>query len=530
MSDAARIGVWNALLASVAEEMGVTLGLSSFSPNIRERRDYSCGMFDAEGRMVAQAAHIPVHLGAMPEAVRSVQVLAPWAEGDIAIVNDPFLGGTHLPDISLVMPVFWEGELVAFLSNRAHHADVGGMTAGSMPLSNEIYQEGVIIPPLKLYEAGKRNDALMQLIVRNVRTPEERLGDFESQLAALRTGEARVHALCERYGTSELSGAMDLLLDYTARLTRAAIADIPDGAYDAEDWLEMPSGKDVAIRLRLTVSGDSATFDFTQSEVQQPASLNAVEAVTKSAVSYCIRCLLPADTPSNEGGFAPLTFEFTPGTVVSARPPAAVSAGNVETSQRITDVVFEALSKALPGRIPAASAGTMSNLTFGGVRADGTPFAYYETIPGGAGAGAGGDGTSGIQTHMTNTANTPVEAMERSLPVRIRRFELRNDSGGDGGHRGGDGVVKELEALEPMDVSLIGDRRRHGPPGTNGAAAGEAGADHVLREDWAREDVPGQVRTKLLPGERFHIETPGGGGWNSPAVEDKGAEPWHSKT
>lgn len=521
MTDAARIGVWNALLASVAEEMGVTLGLSSFSPNIRERRDYSCGMFDAQGRMVAQAAHIPVHLGAMPEAVRSVQRLAPWNEGDIAIVNDPFLGGTHLPDISLVMPVFWQGELVAFLSNRAHHADVGGMTAGSMPLSNEIYQEGVIIPPLKLYEASVRNDALMQLIVRNVRTPEERLGDFESQLAALRTGEARVHALCERYGTAELSNAMDLLLDYTARLTRAAITEIPDGRYESEDWLEMPSGKDVAIRLRLTISGDSATFDFTQSDEQQPASLNAVEAVTKSAVSYCIRCLLPAETPSNEGGFAPLTFEFTPGTVVSARPPAAVSAGNVETSQRITDVVFEALAKALPGRIPAASAGTMSNLTFGGVRADGTPFAYYETIPGGAGAGAGGDGTGGIQTHMTNTANTPVEAMERSLPVRIWRFELRDGSGGDGDHKGGDGVVKDIEAVEPMTISLVGDRRRHGPTGVNGAGEGAPASDHVVHASGETEDVPGQVRRTLQRGERFHIETPGGGGWNTNAKDDE---------
>lgn len=517
MSDAARIGVWNALLASVAEEMGVTLGLSSFSPNIRERRDYSCGMFDARGRMVAQAAHIPVHLGAMPEAVRSVQRLAPWNEGDFAIVNDPFLGGTHLPDISLVMPVFWEGEVVAFLSNRAHHADVGGMTAGSMPLSNEIYQEGVIIPPLKLYESGRLNDALMQLIVRNVRTPEERRGDFESQLAALRTGEARVHALCERYGTSELASAMDLLLDYTARLTQAAIAEILDGAYEAEDWLEMPGGNDVAIRLRLTIEGDTATFDFSGSDEQQPASLNAVEAVTKSAVAYCIRCLLPRETPSNEGGFAPLEFRFTPGTVVSARPPAAVSAGNVETSQRITDVVFEALGQALPGRIPAASAGSMSNLTFGGVRDDGSPFAYYETIPGGAGAGSNGDGTSGIQTHMTNTANTPVEAMERTLPVRIRRFELRDNSGGAGIHTGGDGVVKEIEALVPMTVSLVGDRRRHGPPGANGADAGMPGKDAVIDMHGDASPVPGQTRATLTRGERFRIETPGGGGWDRPA-------------
>ncbi len=512
-SEAARLAVWNALLASIADEMGVTLGLSSHSPNIRERRDYSCGVFDPGGEMVAQAAHIPVHLGAMPEAIRAVQSLAPWREGDVAIVNDPYLGGTHLPDISLVAPVFWEGDIVAFLSNRAHHADVGGMSAGSMPLSTELYQEGIIIPPLRLYDAGERNDALLAMILRNVRTPEERLGDFDAQLAALDTGASRVHALCRRYGTAELRAQMAALKDYTERLTRAAIAAAPDGRYEAQDAVELPGDNEAPIVLRLTIEGDAMTFDFTGTAPEQEASVNAVAAVTRSAVAYCVRCLLPAEAPSNEGGFRPLRFVLPEGSLVNARPPRAVSAGNVETSQRITDVVFRALAHALPDRIPAASAGTMNNFTFGGQRADGTPFAYYETIPGGAGAGPRGPGLSGIQTHMTNTANTPVESIERTLPVRIHRFELRDGSGGDGAHRGGDGVVREVEALQPMEAAIIADRRRNAPWGLGGGEAGEPGADTLIHAHGEEQRLPGHTRVRLDKGDRLRIETPGGGGW-----------------
>lgn len=518
-SDAARLAVWNALLASIAEEMGVTLGLSSHSPNIRERRDYSCGVFDARGEMVAQAAHIPVHLGAMPEAIRAVQSLAPWSEGDIAIVNDPYLGGTHLPDISLVAPVFWEGELIAFLSNRAHHADVGGMSAGSMPLSRELYQEGVIIPPLRLFREGIRNDELMALILRNVRTPEERQGDFDAQLAALRTGAQRLHALCKRYGVDELRREMEELKNYTERLTRAAIAEIPDGRYPARDTMETPDGEDVEIVLQLTVEGEELHFDFSGTAPEQPASINAVAAVTRSAVAYCVRCLLPADAPSNEGGFRPLHFILPEGSLVNARPPRAVSAGNVETSQRVTDVVFRALAQALPGRIPAASAGSMNNFTFGGQRSDGSPFAYYETIPGGAGAGPAGDGLAGVQTHMTNTANTPVEAMERSLPVRIWRFELRDGSGGPGEHTGGDGVVKDVEALEPMEAAIVADRRRHGPWGLAGGGDGQPGRDSV-RGDGEQRELRGHAQVRLAAAERLTIETPGGAGWGRKLADE----------
>lgn len=512
-SDAARLAVWNALLASIAEEMGVTLGLSSHSPNIRERRDYSCGVFGTDGEMVAQAAHIPVHLGAMPEAIRAVQSLVPWREGDVAIVNDPYLGGTHLPDISLVAPVFWDEELVAFLSNRAHHADVGGMSAGSMPLSTELYQEGVIIPPLRLYDAGKRNDELLALILRNVRTPEERQGDFDAQMAAIRTGEQRLHELCRRYGPDEVAAEMEALKAYTERLTRAAISDIPDGTYHARDVMETPAGGEVGIVLQLTVAGEEMTFDFTGTAPEQAASINAVAAVTRSAVAYCVRCLLPADAPSNEGGFRPLTFVLPEGSLVNARPPRAVSAGNVETSQRVTDVVFRALAEALPGRIPAASAGSMSNFTFGGQRGDGTPFAYYETIPGGAGAGPGSAGLAGVQTHMTNTANTPAEALERTLPIRLWAFEIRDGSGGDGQHRGGDGVTKEVEALEGMQAALIADRRSHRPWGLAGGTDGLAGSDSVLRGGQGEERIGGHSQVRLEPGDRLRIETPGGGGW-----------------
>ena len=515
--DPARLAVWNALLASAADEMGVTLWRTGHSPNIRERRDFSCAVFDARGRLVAQAAHIPVHLGAMPESVAAVAALAPWSEGDVAIVNDPYLGGTHLPDVTLVAPVFAGGALAGFVANRAHHADIGGMSAGSMPVASELYQEGLIIPPLKLREGGATNEALLALILRNVRTPDERRGDFEAQLGALRTGAARLEALAARHGVAELARWMDALLDYAERLARAAIAAIPDGGYEAADAMEGADGALLPLRAQVTVAGDAATIDFAGSAPEQAASINAVEAVTRSAAIYCVRCLLPPDAPSNAGVFRPVRVIAPEGSIVNARPQRAVSAGNVETSQRIVDVVLAALARALPERMPAASAGTMSNLAFGGTRPDGAPFAYYETIPGGAGAGPGGGGESGLQTHMTNTANTPAEALERAFPVRVRRFELRDGSGGAGRRRGGDGVVRELEFLAAADVSLIGDRRLTGPPGARGGEAAMPGANALIRADGQRAPLPGQAQLRVAPGERVEIRTPGGGGWGEPA-------------
>ena len=511
--DPARLAVWNALLASAAEEMGVTLWRTGHSPNIRERRDFSCAVFDAHGEMVAQAAHIPVHLGAMPESVAAVSALAPWSDGDVAIVNDPYLGGTHLPDVTLVAPVFAGGEHIGFVANRAHHADIGGMSAGSMPVATELYQEGVIIPPLKLREGGRLNEALFSLILRNVRTPAERRGDFDAQLGALRTGAARLEALAARHGNAELARWMAALTGYAERLTRAALAEVPDGDYAAEDVMEGADGTLLPVRARVVVTGDEVTVDFTGSAEEQPASINAVAAVTRSAVVYCVRCLLPPDAPSNAGVFRPIRVVLPEASLVNARPQRAVSAGNVETSQRVTDVVLAAFARALPERIPAASAGTMSNFTFGGVRPDGEPFAYYETVPGGAGAGPGGDGESGIQTHMTNTANTPAESIESAFPIRVRRFELRGGSGGAGLHRGGHGVVREIEFLAEADVSLIGDRRSVGPPGTRGGASAAHGENTLVHAGGEREPLAGQQQLRAGPGDRVEVRTPGGGGW-----------------
>jgi N-methylhydantoinase B len=514
----AELSIWNALLASIADEMGVVLGLAAHSPNIRERRDYSAAVFDAAGEMVAQAAHIPVHLGAMPEAVAAVQKLAPWRPGDVAIVNDPYLGGTHLPDVSLVSPVFHRGQLAGFASNRAHHADIGGMSAGSMPNSTELFQEGVIIPPLRFMDGGVRNEALYELILRNVRTPEERRGDFDAQLAAIRVGVDRYGALLNRYGASTVRTATEELKAYAERLARAAIEALPDGLYAARDTLDPGYGEGTppVVAVTVRIAGDTAEVDFTGSSPHLDASVNAVAAVTKSAVAYCLRCLMPAHAPSNSGYFRPLRFILPERSIVNPEPQHAVSAGNVETSQRITDVVLAALQQAAPERIPAASAGTMSNFTYGGTRADGTPFASYETIPGGAGAGPGGPGESGIQTHMTNTANTPVEALERTHPIRVWRFELREGSGGDGVHDGGEGVVKEVEFLAPASVSIVGDRRHTGPPGAAGGGAGSPAADFQFDAAGGGAPLPGPAQVRVRPGGRIRIETPGGGGWGKP--------------
>jgi N-methylhydantoinase B len=513
-TDAARLSVWDSLLASVADEMGIALGLTGHSPNIRERRDYSCAVFDAAGEMVAQAAHIPVHLGAMPEAIRAVQSLAPWREGDVAIVNDPYLGGTHLPDVSLIAPVFWEGEVVAFVSNRAHHADIGGMTAGSMPISTELHQEGVIIPPLRLFDAGVRNEGLFALILRNTRTPDERRGDFDAQMAAIRTGERRLHALFERYGRQEVFAMMAALQDYAERLTRAAIETIPPGRYEADDVMELSGGRLIPVRVAVSVKGSDITFDFTGTAPDQDASINAVAAVTRSAVAYVVRCLLPLGSPSNAGCFRPITTILPEGSLVNASAGRAVSAGNVETSQRVTDVCIRALAQALPNVLPASSAGSMTNFTFGGRRRDGSTFAYYATIPGGAGAGPHGPGADAIQTHMTNTANTPAESIEAVLPVRLWKYSVRRGSGGAGRHRGGDGAVMEVEFLEPADVAIVGDRRYAGAPGLLGGEAGLPGRT-TLVSGGVSVILEGSFQRRVEAGERLRIETPGGGGWGA---------------
>ncbi|HTE87030.1 MAG TPA: hydantoinase B/oxoprolinase family protein, partial [Dehalococcoidia bacterium] len=493
--DPATLAIFDALLSSVAEEMGVTLGRTAHSPNIKERRDYSCAVFDAGGRLAAQAAHIPVHLGAMPSAVKAVQVLAPFRQGDIVIFNDPYLGGTHLPDVSLISPVFSGRRILGWVASRAHHADIGGMSPGSMPVATELYQEGMIIPPVKLYEGGRLNSGVYDLLLRNVRGPEQRRGDFDAQIAANRTGEVRFRLLIERYGARELRTQMTSLMDYAERLMTAALLQIPEGVYEFEDCLDDDGESDepVLIRVRVTARGGKLHCDFTGSSTERSGSINAVAAVTHSAVYYVARCLLDEDVPSNDGCFRPVTLTLPIASVVSATPPHAVSAGNVETSQRVTDVVLGALAKALPGLIPAASSGTMNNLTIGGYDPrSGKHYAYYETICGGAGAGPQGDGANAIHTHMTNTLNTPIEALEMAYPFRIREYAIRSGSGGQGLHNGGDGVVRTYEFLEPATITLVSDRRRFAPYGLDGGGAGAVGRSLLTRAGGEAKDLPGK--------------------------------------
>ena len=531
--DPAELAIFNALFASVAEEMGVTLRRTAHSPNIKERRDYSCAVFDRQGLLVAQAAHIPVHLGAMPTSVAAAMPLAPFRPGDLVILNDPYLGGTHLPDITMVSPVFFkppspskgegrgEGALAGFVASRAHHADVGGMSPGSMPLAEELLQEGIVIPPLKLYERGRLNRAVYDLLLRNMRNPEERKGDLDAQAAAHRIGEARFAEIVERYGLTQVRRQMRAVMDYAQRMTQAALAEIADGAYEFEDFLDDDGVSDEPVRIRIRVTIDSGTMhcDFSGSSPQRPSSVNAVAAVTRSAVYYVVRCLLEAvpgseSVPSNDGCFRPVSFTLPEGSVVNATPPHAVAAGNVETSQRIVDVVLGALTQALPERIPAASAGTMNNVSIGGWDADsGRSFAYYETVGGGAGAGPKGDGLSAVHTHMTNTMNTPVEALEMAYPFRLLEYAVRRGSGGGGRHRGGDGIRRTWEFLAPATVSLLTERRRRRPWGLAGGDDGAPGRNLLRRADGEAVDLPSKGEVRVQPGDRLTLETPGGGGW-----------------
>jgi len=521
-ADPIRLEVFKHLFASAAEEMGLVLRRTSYSPNIKERRDFSCALFDARGRMIAQAAHIPVHLGSMPLSVEAaVQAYPDLQPGDMILLNDPYQGGTHLPDITLVSPVFLplgEDRPFGFVASRAHHADVGGMTPGSMPVAQEIYQEGLIIPPLKLYEAGRLNEAVWKLILANVRTAQERAGDLSAQVAANERGAARLQELAARYGPQEVADYMEALLAYTERMTRRLLQDLPDGVYTFEDYLDddgLQAGP-IPIRAAVQISGEQAVIDFSGSAPQVQGSLNAVYAITLSAVYYVFRCLLGLDVPNNAGCLAPVEVIAPLGTVVNARPPAPVAGGNVETSQRIVDVLLGALAQAVPERIPAASQGTMNNLTIGGwdPRSD-APFAYYETVGGGMGAGPWGDGPSAVHSHMTNTLNTPVEALEYAYPLQVVRYEIRRGSGGRGKNRGGDGIRRDLRALAPAQATLITERRRTRPYGLAGGEPGAPGENVLIRE--AEEmPLPGKGTFNLEPGDILSLRTPGGGGYGPP--------------
>ncbi len=529
--DPVKLEIFKSLYSSVAEEMGVSLRRAAFSPNIKERRDYSCAVFNSKGILIAQGDHMPVHLGSMPMSVRAALDAVELGPGDIVVLNDPYAGGTHLPDVTMVAAVFEKGAAekrahrstrrpvaqsprqLFFVANRAHHADIGGATPGSMGRADEIYQEGLRIPPVRLMIRGQVNDDVMRLISANVRIPEEREGDLTAQLGAIATGQTRLLEIVERYGFREADQYASHLNTYTAEITRGVIRNLPDGSYEAEDFLDDDgySDKSVRIAVRISIKGDRAVVDFTGSSPQVRGPINAVEAITVSAVYYAFRCLIQMDVPASGGILEPITVIAPKGTVVNALPPAAVAGGNVETSQRMVDVLMLALSRA-GAPVPAASQGTMNNLTIGGTDSrTGKQFAYYETVAGGMGARPGLNGIDAIHTHMTNSLNTPAEAMEYAYPMRVRRYSIRRESGGRGQFRGGNGVVREIELLTAARVTILSDRRKIRPYGLKGGARGKAGRTTLLSDGGDRV-LAGKDSVDGKAGDRVRIESPGGGG------------------
>ena len=578
--DAVELEIFKNLYHSIAEEMGAALRRTAFSPNIKERRDYSCAVFDAAGEVIAMGDHMPVHLGSMPMSVRAAIDACAMEAGDVVMLNDPFRGGTHLPDITLVAPVYVRsrGRVARghtspdfYVASRAHHADVGGAYAGSMGLCREIYQEGVRIPPVKLIRGGVMDRDVLAMLLNNVRTPDEREGDLGAQIAACHTGAERLREVCSRYGVAQAKRAAVELMDYSEELMRAFLERVPAGEYKAEDFLDGDGISDQPVRIVVSVRvegnashatkrgraarGQTVTVDFTGSDPQVAGSVNAVAAITYSACFYIFRCLLADDVPATAGLMRPIRVIAPEGTIVNALPPAAVAGGNVETSQRIVDVLLRALALAIPERIPAAASGTMNNLTIGGIdlrenpreadgRTDKNPhfsqrrremghpphrdglndlnkkgpgignaFAYYETVAGGMGARPGKAGVSGVHTHMTNSLNTPAEALEYAYPLRVRKYSLRPQSGGEGKFRGGDGIVREIEVLTDCDVTLLAERRSRGPWGLAGGSNGAPGKAFITHSDGSVMEMPGKFSTRLRKGERITIESPGGGGW-----------------
>jgi N-methylhydantoinase B/oxoprolinase/acetone carboxylase alpha subunit len=512
--------IFKNLFVSIAEEMGVTLCRTGFSPNIKERLDYSCAIYDGRGQTIAQGDHMPVHLGAMPLSVRAAIDHVAMEPGDVVMLNDPFRGGTHLPDITLVAPVFLSrsGPPAFYVANRAHHSDVGGMSPGSMPLAREVYQEGLIIPPVRLVRRGEIVPDVLALVLANVRTPDEREGDLTAQIAANRVGERRLREAVAKYGRRKVDHYAAAAQDYTERVLRHTISRIPDGEYRFEDVLDDDgfARRRIAIRAAVRIAGSSAEIDFTGSDPQTEGGVNANFAITLSASLYAFRCLVTDDVLYNEGIARPLRVIAPEGSIVNATRPAAVAGGNVETSQRITDVVLGALARALPEVIPAASQGTMNNVTLGGVDPrTGRRFAYYETLGGGMGGRNGLPGLSGVHCHMSNTRNTPVEAIEHYLPVRICRYGLRRGSGGAGRFPGGDGLVREYEAFTETEITVLSERRTERPWGVVGGSPGASGVNVVIRRDGRVEPLGAKARVRLAAGDRLRIETPGGGGYGA---------------
>ena len=508
------VEVFNKLFASIAEEMGIVLARSAFSPNIKERRDFSCAIFDRKGELVAQAAHIPVHLGAMPRTLVHILEEHDLGPGDVVIANDPFKGGSHLPDITLAEAVCDEnGSPLFYVVNRAHHADVGGKTPGSMGLSSSLAEEGVLIPPTLLHAKGKEQPFYREFLAQ-VRNPAEREGDLRAQLAALGRGNHRLRELIAKYSAARLFTVIDHLKGYAERLMRHTIKELKDGCYHFTDYLDDDgtSNAPIPISLQLTISNDQATADFSTSADQVKAPLNTVEPVTLSATIYAFQCLMGEGFPVNHGSYRPIRLITRKGSIVDAEPPAPVAAGNVETSQRLVDVLFGALAQATPERIPAASCGSMNNVAIGGDDPTSGHYAYYETIGGGMGARPGSDGLHGIHTHMTNTMNTPVEALEHAYPLQVERYGLARNSGGEGRQQGGDGIIRSYRFLAQANVSLLTERRRLRPYGLAGGKAGNVGENRLVRGKKTKK-LPGKINLHTEAGDLLIIKTPGGGGW-----------------
>ncbi len=517
MANSVDIEVLNKTLVSVAEEMGIVLQRSAFSSNIKERRDFSCAIFDSSGQLLAQAAHIPVHLGAMPDTVAEIRKRFVLSPGDIIITNDPFAGGTHLPDITLISGVFSKthGRLLFYLVARAHHADVGAKVPGSMALAMRLEDEGIVITPTYFSKNGEILEEYLHALVSKMRNQGERAGDLRAQVACLLRGEERLHEVLARYGENSLFELLPHLISYGNRFMENTIEKIPDGSYRFEDFLDDDgiNSDPVPIRVRIDVAGKKAIVDFDGTASQVATSLNATKSVTRSAVFYCFFCLVGEGYPVNSGSLAPVEIRIPEGCLLNPRPPAPVAAGNVETSQRVVDTVLGALSVALPDVIPAASCGSMNNLSIGGT-AEGKEFTYYETIGGGMGARPGRDGLSGVQVHMTNTLNTPIEALEQAYPLMVEQYSLRRGSGGQGRFRGGDGIVRRYRFRSQCKFSLLTERRRLAPWGLNMGGSGQKGENILFRKGRNEgEMLPGKCVMDAFSGDVLEIRTPGGGGW-----------------
>ncbi|MDQ6959866.1 MAG: hydantoinase B/oxoprolinase family protein [Mariprofundaceae bacterium] len=500
-------------LAAICDEMGAVLRRSALSPNIKDREDYSCALFDAAGELVAQAAHIPVHLGSMAFAMRGVVERIDWQPGDVVVFNDPFLGGTHLPDITVVTPIFIREHLGGFAATRAHHADVGGVSPGSMGIHAALTDEGVVLSPGHWFRSGREQQSFLRVFLQRARNPEERMGDLAAQRAACNVGVSRLTALS---AVMDIPRALEQLLTISEAYGKSAIADIPDGCYHFEDVLEDDGLNHGPFTLcaSVTVTGETATVDFSGTASQCPGPVNCPMSVTAAAVFYAFRCLMPEGTPQTSAIFRPIRMTAPEGCLVHAKSGAAVAAGNVETSQRIVDVVLGALAQACPERIPAAAQGTMNNVIFGGRNNHGKAWVYYETLAGGMGAHAHGDGLSAVQCHMTNTKNTSIEVLEMHYPLRIRTYAIRRGSGGSGVFCGGDGVIREWEILAPCKMSLLTERRETRPYGLFGGEPGQAGSNALYsNSQW--KQLPAKCTHTLKPGNRLRIETPGGGGYGT---------------